>query len=219
MTSPHEEAFRRRVLFAVELLDAVTLTRVTEDVRVVAEGLEGRPIVNASGHFVWLDEDFAQLRKVTVDPKKLPYQFTERSAAEITRPLTTIELAPRAHYAFAGGMTGVRGALIEQRLQPPVPIGNAAVRLQWRDENNVWRDAPTLSRTDDKGSFAAIVRLTPQEIPLLNADLMRVRLRALRDGNERISVDFPLRQGRVADADPVTAEPFTFAWDELTPGP
>lgn len=211
---PCEVPYRRRVLFAIELLDPVTLERVSNGVEVVAEGLQGKPIVNASGFFVWLDEDFNRLRRVTVDPKRLPYQSVERRAAEIQLPRTTIELSPRIDYPFAAGITGLRGALLEER-QRRVPVPNAATQLQWRDENSVWRDAPTVSRTDANGGFAAIVRLTSKETPLLTAGRIRARLKVRRNGAERISLDFPLRQGRVEDTDPSTNDPFTFAWDEL----
>ena len=70
---PHEESLRRRALFAIRLLDAVTLSTVSQGLKVVAEGLNGKPIVNASGLFVWLEEDVARLQKVSIDPGILVY--------------------------------------------------------------------------------------------------------------------------------------------------
>jgi len=216
--SPPEDAFQRRVLFALELLDAVTLARVHHDIQVTGVGLRRKHIVNESGVFVWLLEDFAGLQKITIEPGVLPYEGVEIPAAQVQLPLTRIELSPRPHYAFAAGVTGLRGTVIEERVDPPIPIPNAEVQLRWLDENSVWRDAPTISRTQKKGGdFAAILRLSSTEIPLLDANgAITVRLRVRRDtGSERTSADFPLLQGRVTD--PSTLNALTFAWDELQP--
>ena len=133
---PLEHAYSRNVLFAIELLDAVTLSRVSRGVKVVADGLLGKPIVNSSGLFVWLDEDIKNLRKVSIDPEHLPYEGLEWERAKLNLPpikpaLTTIELQPKVGYSFASGVTGLRGALIEERVNPPqpsTPVRNAAVR-------------------------------------------------------------------------------------------
>jgi hypothetical protein len=223
---PLEESYRRRVLFAIHLVDAVTLSTVSQGVKVVAEGLKGKPIVNASGFFVWLEEDLGRLRKISIDPRTLPYEGVELEPAQLElppnpRPLTTIELPPRADYPFAVGVTGLRGALIEERVAPPrpsTPVRDAEVRLRWLDENGVWRDAPTVSHTDKKGGdFVAILRLAPTEKPDIDASgAVTVRLRARRDGvNDRSSTDLKLLQGRITD--PSTLNPLTFFWDELQP--
>ncbi len=213
-----EEAYQRRALFALELLDAVTLTRVSQGVKkVVAEGLDGEAIVNSSGLFVWLDEDITNLQKVTFDLGALPYETIEIAAADVKLPLTTIELQPRTDYPFAAGMTGIRGTLIEERVTPQVPVDDAEVWLRWLDDDNVtWRDAPTISRTNSDGDFVSILRLAPTDVPDLDTDRkLTVRLRARRNANERTSSDLKLLQGRVAD--PSTISALTFAWDELQP--
>lgn len=214
---PPEPSYRRRVLFAIELLDAVTLFRVTQGVKLVAEGLKGNPLVNASGMSVWLDEDFSKLRKISVDPGNLPYEARELEPAEVKRPphVTTIELQPRVHYSFAPGITGFRGTLIEARVDSPQPVANAAVRLEWLDDENNWHTAPTTSHTDQKrGDFVSILRLAPGEVPHLDKGAVTVRLRASRDGGaERRSADFKLLQGHVMD--PSTANTLTFDWDEF----
>src|SRR5262249_41086089 len=97
-----EQAYLRDVLFAVELLDPVTLARVGEGIELVAHGLRGRPVRNGSGLFVWLKED-ARLEKITIDPGRLPYESVELQPGEL-KPLplpTTVVLAPRVDYAFA----------------------------------------------------------------------------------------------------------------------
>jgi len=218
---PLEQAFRRQSLFAIELLDAVTLSRVSEGVKVEAEGLQGIPVVNASGLFVWLQEDLAPLQKVSIDPGTLPYERIELALADLKlppdpRPLTTVELSPRVDYAFAAGVTGLRGTLIEDRVVPPVPVPNAEVRLRWLDDDDVtWHDAPTISHTNSTGDFVAVLRFAPGEKPNLDNGSVTVRLRVRRNGNERTSADFKLLQGRVTD--PSTLDPLTFAWDELQP--
>jgi hypothetical protein len=59
---PLERAYSREAMLAVELLDAVTLERVTQGVEVTATGLTGKPIVNYGGLFVWLKEDTTRFR-------------------------------------------------------------------------------------------------------------------------------------------------------------
>jgi hypothetical protein len=207
-----EQAYVRDALFGVELLDPVTLERVSRGVKVVAVGLQGRPIVSAGGLFVWLREDLGNLQKITIDPLLLPYLPVELTPADLPTALTTVELPPRVDYPFTAGVTGSRGVLIEEQFGPPVPVADARVRLQWLDENNVWRDAPTVSRTNADGGFATILRFSPTEVPLLDADgLLTVRLHVRRDAtSERSSADWKQKQGRIRDA-------LTFAWDELQP--
>jgi hypothetical protein len=215
---PLETAYHRRVLVALELLDAVTLSRISQGVKVVADGLEGQPTVNASGLFVWLKEDTTNLRKISIDPGQLPYESLELTRGDVTMPLTTVQLQPRADYAFAAGITGLRGTLIEDRTSiPVVPVSNAEVHLRWLDDNGVWQDAPTISRTDKKrGDFVSILRLNPTEVPDIDpGGNVTVRLHARRDSNERTSADFRLLQGRIME--PSTANKLTFAWDELQP--
>lgn len=219
---PLEEAYRRRVLFGIELLDAVTLSPVNQGLKVVARGLLGKPIVNAGGLFVWLQEDIQNLRAISINPGPLPYEAREIERSQLNLPpikpaLTTIQLQPRVGYSFGPGITGLRGTLIESRVDPPKPVANAAVYLQWLDDENNWHNAPTTSQTDqNRGDFVSILRLAPTEVPLLDKGEVTVRLRASRNGGaERGSNDFKLSQGRITD--PSTLNPLTFAWDELQP--
>ena len=216
-----EGAYRRRPLFAIELLDGVTLERVSQGVTVKADGLQNKPFLNYGGVFVWMQEDITPLEKVTIDPGTLPFEKIELQRADLTlppdpRPLTIIELSPRIDYAFAPGVTGLRGTLIEERVVPPVLVKEAEVRLRWLDEDDVtWHDAPTISHTNSNGDFVAIVRFAPTDKPKPDNGSVTVRLHVRRNGNERRSADFKLLQGRVTD--PSTLDPLTFAWDELQP--
>lgn len=221
---PLEEAYNRRVSFAVQLLDAVTLSRVSQGVKVVGDGLNGKPIVNAGGIFVWLEEDLAPLKKVTIDPKTLPYEKVELDRSQLQlppnpKPLTTVELPPRIDYPFTPGITGMRGTLIEERVPPPqrpVPVGDAEVHLRWLGDFGMWFDAPTRSHTSPtSGDFISIIRLAPNAPTEPGKDTITVNLRVRRNGNERSSTNFTLPLGRITD--PSTLDPLTFAWDELQP--
>jgi hypothetical protein len=216
-----EIGYQREVLFALELVDAVTLARVSGGVKVVADGLRGKPIVNAGGLFVWLKEDVGRLRKISIDPGTLPYQKVELRVDELTLPphplpLTTVELPPRADYVFATGVTGLRGCLLEEEPPPRRPVEKAKVNLRWLDDDGVtWQDAPTSGVTGKDGEFVAMVRLAPTDVPRLEGGALKVRLRANRDGNARLSADLRLPEGRVAD--PSKLNPLIFAWEDMQP--
>lgn len=218
---PLEQAYLRSVLFAVELFDAVTLSRISKGVEVIADGLKGAPIVNASGYFVWQKEDIGPLRGLSIDPGILPYESVnvpvdKLKIPPVVPPLTTIELPPRVDYVFAVGTTGVRGTLIEERVLPPVPVQDANVHLQWLDEDGLtWHDAPTVSHTNAKGDFVSILRLGSTEVPSLDVQgELTVRLHAERSaGNERHSVDLKIVPGRVVD--PSILNELKLAWDEM----
>lgn len=213
---PLEESYLREVMFALEVLDAVTLGRLSEGVRVKATGVIGKPIVNAGGLFVWLKEPNAQPLEIDVDPHLLPFERVTLGAAAIQMPLTRVELPPRLDYPFAPGITGGRGTLVESDVPPParVPIPGAEAHLRWLDDDGVtMHDAPTHGHTTKDGDFAAIVRLASLDVPRLDAaGALTVRLHVKRpNGLERNSLPFALPQGRVADALPL------FAWDQFLP--
>jgi len=220
--TPPEQAYVRNVLFAVELLDAVTLQRVSQGVAVTAQGLQGKPIVNSSGFFVWLSEDFAQLQTLFVDPGRLPYEPASRTPANVQRPLTSIELSPRPDYPFPSGTTGVLGTLIEQRLLEPqdrTPVSDAEVHLEWVDDLGAVQQAPTISHTNENGDFAVFIRFSPTDVPQLDKNgALTARLRAKRDSaGERLSADLQLVPGYVAEPAtfPQGKDALIFAWDEL----
>ncbi|BBU33487.1 hypothetical protein BTHE68_72210 (plasmid) [Burkholderia sp. THE68] len=217
---PAEQGYVRRVLFAVEIVDAVTLVPVTEGIGVSATGLSRRPVVNRSGLHVFLDEGKAQPGEIVVITRGTPYESVTVPAPVPPARRRRIELAPRSGYPFVAGVTAMRGVLIESYAGERTPIGRAAVGLQWLEPiehggdaaDPLWRDPGLRSHSDDGGDFAAILRLRPAETPERAKDgALRVRLCVARDGTVRTSREFPLWQGRVADALP------PFAWDELAP--
>lgn len=218
---PPDKIARRRVLFAIELLDAVNLDRVSQGVKVKAHGLKGKPIVNTGGLFVWLNEDISQLERISIDPRTLPYEEVELEGTQLQLPLTSIELPPRVDYPFNVGMTGLRGTLVEER-ERLEPVLDAEVRLRWLDQDGNWHDAPTRSHTTAMdtttkgGDFVAILRFAPGDDPQLDATgNLTVRLRVTRGVSERGSADLNIGQGRVTS--PSTPNQFVFAWDELEP--
>lgn len=203
-----EQAYVRNALFGIELLDAVTLARVSEGVKVVAEGLQGKPFVNGSGVFVWL-EDAGRLQKITIDPGLLPYEKAELDPSQVEeRKVNPLELQPTTGYVFPAGIAVIRGLLVEERVRR-VPVRDAEIHLRWLDLHGVFHDAPAAPHTDDKGGFAAVLRLAATDTPDLDHGALTVRLRARRGTDERQSLDLKLPQGRVAD--------LTFFWDELLP--
>jgi hypothetical protein len=207
----------RRVLFAIELLDAVTLDRVSQGVEVKAHGLQGKPIVNTGGLFVWLNEDIRQLERISFDPRTLPYEEVKLEGTQLQLPLTSIELPPRVDYPFNVGITGLRGTLVEDRYRSE-PVLDAEVCLRWLDQDGNWHDAPTRSHTTTKGGdFVAILRFAPSDDPQLDdaKKNLTVRLRVKRGEDERGSVDLTVPHGRVTSLS--TPNQFVFAWDELEP--
>jgi len=211
--TPAELAFVRNAIFAVEILDAVTLEPVTRGIKVSAIGLRRKPIVNYSGAFVWLEEGNARPQQIVVDASNTPYESLALPAP--AGNLMRVELAPRVDYLFGFCNTALRGTVIENLTDnPAVPVSDAEIWLQWIDDNapgTIWIDAPTRSHSRADGDFAAYLRLTPKQVPRTDAIGVRSRLRVRRGASSRSSAEFSLPTGRVADALPA------FGWSELQP--
>lgn len=209
---PLERAYTREAKLAVELLDAVTLGRVSQGVTVTAHGLSGKPKVNAGGLFVWVNEDVTQLVKLAIEPRTVPFVGVEIPAAQVARPLHRVELQPLGSYPFAPGVTAIRGSLYETRPPPgatPLPIGGATIRLEWLDDDGItWHPGQAAAVTNAAGDFTVILRLARPQVPKLDAQgKMTVQLFAKRASGPQKQIGFQLPQGRVADE--------TYAWDEL----
>jgi len=208
---PLEQAYVREVMFALELLDAVTLERVVGGVKVDAVGLTGSPILNHGGLLVWLKEPTANLQKVVIEPQTRPFERTEIPVAQLQFPLHTVELKPLSNYPFSPGVTAIRGSLYDTRValgQAPVPITGATVRLEWMDGSNNFQPGTANAVTNDAGDFVSILRFAPKEDPLVTNEKLSIRLFARKAGGLEKSQDLMLLQGRVTDG--------TFAWDELS---
>ena len=199
---------RRRVLFAVELVDPVTLERRHEDFAVTARRLTRAPYVNRSGRFVWLREGEAWPGAITVTPDRLP--FAPQVVAAPPRPpdldqalpaqrLVRIPLRPTAAYPFEAGTTAVRGFLREDASPSAPPVAGARVQLAWSDaDTGAWfppppaalagpdadgvTPSPVEPETDAVGQFAAFLRLPRGGLaePDLSNGLLKVRLQFTR---------------------------------------
>jgi hypothetical protein len=208
---PLDAAYSRRLLCAAELVDAVTLERVTADLKVTALGLQRKPTINASGFFVWLEEGGAAPTRILVDASDTSYASTESGPPAPPEKSVRIELAPRFAYPFPPGATALRGTLRVSRFGRPEPVAGATVRLQWSDGVG-WIDAPVAVTSETSGDFAAPLRLAPKAEPrTLPGGGLAVRLRITRNGTTRTGDEFALAAGRVGSRD----QPFI--WDDLHP--
>lgn len=217
------DIIERRVRFAVELIDPITLEIVHAGVTVTATGTKALPIVNLSGRFVWLEEQGALPDAINIDPGLLPYEpetilnpepvDSRATSSEQDRRLTRVTLRPTTNYPFVDGVTSVRGCLKEG--DPLKPIGSAEVWLRWLDASRVnggWKDSPTRSLSGRSGDFAAILQLSKRtNLSVLDDGRLSVHL-AVRRGLEtrRTKETIPnIREGRAAEL----REPLV--WDTL----
>jgi hypothetical protein len=120
--------------------------------------------------------------------------------------LITLELAPARNYPFGGGVSCVRGTLLEDAAaQPQVALPGVPAWLQWVDDSvlaDTWRDSPVRTLTGTGGDFAAVLRLAPKQKPRLDAaGRLRLRLRAQRPAlGAKSSPEFTQPPGSVQDA-------------------
>lgn len=187
--------YSRRVLLAVELLDPLTWQPVWRGMEVRAQGLAGRPIINASGRFVWLREGDSWPSRIIVDPRQQPYlappPVTPPRPADMERPTedeqrVSIRLRPAADYDFSAGTTVVSGVLRQRGARDAAAVAGAQVVLQWRDSAlGRWVPAALPALTDSTGRFAVFVRLGPdvQALPDLVDGFLRVRLKVTHAGS------------------------------------
>jgi len=217
---PSAEAYRRTPAFGIEVLDGVTLERVSDGIDVIAVGLNSKPFINNGGVFVWRRQNIDALQAIRIDTVRQPYEEVTIERAKLKlppdpRPLTSIVLSPRANYPFAAGTTGIRGRLIAGTVPPQVGVAGATISLRWLDDNGVtWRDAAQESQTTAKGDFVSVLRLAPTDVPRVTNGAFTIRVRATRNGITRFSAQLQLPQGRVAD--PTTLNSI-LAWDALQP--
>ena len=69
------------MLFAAEIVDAVTLEPVTRGLDVRATGLKRTPIINSSGYFVWLEEGGQQPQDVVIEASNAVREHHRAGAA------------------------------------------------------------------------------------------------------------------------------------------
>jgi hypothetical protein len=230
-----EKAYRRRVLFALEVLDGLTLEPVAAGLAVTAEGLRNPPIVNGSGIFVWLEEDGATraealsdpnrlpLKQITIDPRDHPYEQKRIDKGTVVANLNPgpvrVMLTPRSDYPFPSGVTILRGSLSQTRSQPgtpAIPMANTAVALFWKDANLRWRGPSLTARSARDGGFVIAVRHDADSIDPQDAEKPLVAYARFDspDLGTRYSSAFNLALGRMTDASQWIKP--GFAWPELT---
>jgi hypothetical protein len=221
----------RSVQLAVEVIDAVTLNRVTDGLAVTVDGLSSAPIINSGGQFVWLlprqggPFPTPVPVRVSVDPGRLPFgpARVDLPAVLPSPPLIRVELPPRRDYPFAAGVGGIRATLVRDLNDSPLqPLTGVPVWLQWQDASSTtkpWMDAPGRSTTDASGDFVAVVRLTGAQQPVLVTNQLNLRLVATYTSVTQHSNPFQVPQGRVIDLpDPaaLNKKP-AFAWTGFSP--
>jgi len=200
------ETLGRNVLFAVELVDPVTQSLVSGGIDVTVDGLAGRPIVNRSGRFVWLEEADAWPGAISVTPRGAPFlpqvipgpprPASPGSVSPVAR-LATVVLRPAPSYPFGTDVTAVRGSVQEGPASARRPVTGAVVQLAWHDKSSdAWSPPRPVARasgstsprdveTDTDGQFVAFLRLRRE--PLADPDfdenhknLLKVRLQLAR---------------------------------------
>lgn len=211
------DGWSRKGMLAVEVLDAVTLQRISQGITVTAKGVRGRPVVNHGGLYVWRGENLTGFAGIAIDPGVLPFVGVDLAQADVTLPLHTLTLQPRSDYAFSAGTTAILGSLIESVPLPgakPTVIPGASIRLEWLDDDGTtWHRPPQRFFTDSRGEFAAFVPFLPADLPQLDVGghlklrLFANRMPAVLPAVEKFA-ELTHPQGRVSNA--------IHAWDQLS---
>ena len=228
------DRLNRVVLLAVELVDPVTLTLITQGIKVSAEGLTCAPIISLSSRFAWLAEGDHWPTRFLIDPGRQPYEREVVMAP--TRPpmpgetrVTRITLRPTVAYPFTEGVTVVRGQLYETADRESTTVADAEVWIRWLNfptdgAREQWIDAPIRARTNQSGEFVALLRLPTSATPyekdgsrVKNSNL-KARIAVARDGlvcemADRLTIwkIYELPEGRLYDL------PEALAYSALTP--
>lgn len=212
-------AYNRLSMFAIEVVDAITLERITSGVKFTVEGLNHAPTQNASGLKVWGKEEATRLRRVTIDPQKLPYEAIELSPDDIAELvqaassgqalIKTVQLPPGDGEPVPANLTVYRGALLEGA-STPVPVPGAAASLEWLDGTN-WNSIDTeFPIRSASGTFIIVLRIPPEHLPPLDQDgNATVRLRVRIGAERRRSLPLQLAWGKANTA------PSPFFWRDL----
>lgn len=231
------DVLTRQVLFAVELIDPITQSLVWRDVKVTADGITNKPVINRSGRFVWLLEGNAWPGSITFEPRSTPFEPHTQPAkprpadllkAKANERLMSIVLRPTAAYPFDTGATVVRGRLVEDaNADPPAVVPDATVHLMWQDAlSGTWFPPPpaTPPKTGPKGEFAAVLQLQPPPLtdPDIDHGLVKVQVRVTRGAQTLRTPDTfpflpnPADAGRVPEGRLLPGD-VTLGWSQLVP--
>jgi hypothetical protein len=227
------DLIRRRVLFAVALVDPITGRLVSRGLRVTADGLAGRPVVNHSGHFVWLSEGAARPTRVRVAPDGAPFEPESIAVGVLPDPAPDdpqlppvtvdpslrrlrIPLRPTPAYPFPDGVTLVHGRLKETTAADAAAVANAEVEPQWQlDDAATWKSSAARARTGATGEFTGALLLPADAKP--EGDSGKIAMRVVFD---RAGVRKATPAGSVAPGSRVATPGGTplfgvVAWDQL----
>jgi hypothetical protein len=218
---------KRRVMFALELVDPVTGRLAFEDMIVTAPGF-APPVRSASGRFVWIDVDPPTQRTVTVKatskrrifaPLEKAFAVPARDAGVTAADLVwRFALEPTGLYAPPAGMLAAAGTLIAAAADR-TPLAGVAVTLQFRDASDASVLASNyVARTDDRGQFVAVAPALggggPMMLPPPDAAAGLVGWLAFTNAlpETRYTPLLPLRKGRMLRL------PQPLAWGDLLNG-
>src|SRR3954447_24760346 len=160
------DEIKRRVMFALELVDPVTGRLASEGMLVTAPGL-APPVRSASGRFVWTDVHPPAERTVKVKvtskrrifaPLEKTFEVPARDAGVTAADLIwRFALEPTGLYAPPAGMLAAAGMLIAAAADR-TPLEGVAVTLQFRDASDASVLASNyVAKTDERGQFVAVV--------------------------------------------------------------
>jgi hypothetical protein len=216
----HEEVISSAALFAIEFTHPITGLVVRDGLRVTAEGL-GPPIQTYSGRFAWNEIEKPAEREIVVTAESTDGRFA-LFRKEITVPKHVLGIDPnkllfRFQLAATGlleppdGLTAFAGELLAGT--PPAGMSGVTVRLAWREGE--WPKLSTYeSKTDDRGSFVAIVKGLDEIAPALRDDrTIDCRIEFENAGVRRVYAVPDLRIARLVRATE------RLVWEQLRPSP
>jgi hypothetical protein len=230
----------RDVLFAVELIDPVSHTLVSQGVEVSADRFTSLRRITAGGRFIWLQRMNGQDGAgnpwpvvIEVKPKKgTPFEKHTHQPWQPPGPaprdrLLQITLRPTMAYPFDTGVTAVRGRLLEGPEPTSRPLENVHVQLVWREQTKEteperWHPAPPvldanntpLTRVGESQTNARGEFLVFLHLPVPEKDAATPDL---QDGLLRARLRFT----RLVDGAPATRftpNAFSFLGDRRPPG-
>jgi hypothetical protein len=231
ITAP--ELSRRRVLFAVALVDPVTGARVSRDVRVIADGLSGQPIISHSGFFVWLAEGAARPNSVRVVPDGAPYRPATVAVPALPDPppedpgqaspvvdstqrLLRIVLRPSDAYPFPDGVTLLYGRLLETAAAGAAAVAGVSCVVQWKDDvSGNWKPSLAAGVTSATGEFKVGVQLPVGAKADGGPDKITVRVVFDRSGVMKATASAAVAPGSESVAPGGTPRFGVLAWDQL----
>jgi hypothetical protein len=221
LTFHKADTVKRRVMFALELIDPGRGVSAGDQMKVTAEGFRA-PRVTSAGQYVWTDVDPPTARDVKVEATAVRDWFKTYSAT-IAVParadgvrihVERAVLEPTGLYEPPAGKLAAAGMLIDT-VQARTPLEGVTVELALRDSVGTILISTLRAKTDSRGSFVAMASDPGNAVPMpapppATEGSLVGWLRFTRQGAVRHSALLPLRQGRLLRvADPLV-------WNDLS---